>query len=98
MEKFKAFQDWLIARQDISKSTRLANLEIIDKALNVKDFEKIKSPSILQRLIAEFKSNRHFLAKPRLEKTGILASFALYMTFIEEQAKENKNADADAVG
>lgn len=86
MEKFKAFETWLIEKQDISRSTRVGYLEIVDKALKVKDFEKIKSPSIVQRLITEFKTNRTFLAKSRVEKTSILASLALYLAFIESQA------------
>lgn len=83
MEKFKPFEDWLVGRKDISRSTLVGNMEIIDKTLKVKDFEKIKSASILQRLAKELKTARTFLHRSKVEKTSILESFALYIMFIE---------------
>ena len=94
MEKFKAFENWLIERQNISRSTLVGYMDIIDKTLKVKDFEKIKSVSILQRLITEFKGNRSFLMRSRVEKTGILASFALYIEYIKD-TQETKNDDVE---
>jgi hypothetical protein len=85
LEKFKAFENWLIERQNISRGTLVANMEIIDKTLKVKDFENIKSVHILQRLISEFKTNRSFVIRSRVEKTSILGSFALYILFIESK-------------
>lgn len=88
MEKFKAFEQWLIDRQDISRGTLVGYMETVDKILKVKDFEKIRSVSIVQRLIAECKTNRSFTMRGRVEKTGILGSCALYLQYIESLSKK----------
>ncbi len=95
MEKFKAFESWLISKQDISRGSRVAYMEIVDKTLKVKDFENIKSPSIIQRLIAEFKTNRSFVSRPRVEKVGILASCALYLAYVTETSKNQEEVPTE---
>ena len=69
-------------------------MEIIDKTLKVENFDKIKSVSILQRLITEFKGNRSFLMRSRVEKTGIIAAFAQYIEYIKD-TQENKKTDVE---
>jgi hypothetical protein len=84
MEKFQGFANWLKANSYVSWSEYMSFMKTIDKTLLVKDFEKITSTSILQKLFSQLQDNRSFAARSKSDRDNILSGFRTYIRYIQE--------------
>lgn len=82
MEKYEGFDNWLKANHYVSRKSYLSLMNQIEKTLPVKDFDMIRSPSILERLLREFTSKRTIMAMSKVDKDVIIAGFRAYIEYI----------------
>lgn len=64
-------------------------MRTIDKTLLIKDFDKITSIALLQKLFDDLKNNRSFAARSKSDKDNILSGFRTYIIYVQE-IKEKK--------
>jgi len=85
MEKHHGFENWLKANNYVSWKSYLSFMRQIEGTLLIKDFEKITSPSLLNKLLTELRSNRAFQARSESDKSNILSGFRAYIKYVEEK-------------
>ena len=89
MEKYLGFENWLKANDYVSCKTYLSFMKQIENTLMVKEFDKIRSVSMLEKLFEDLKVNRAFTARSKSDKDNILSGSRLYIEYIK-WSKENK--------
>lgn len=87
MEKYHRFENWLKANKYASWKSYLSFMRQIENTLLVKDFEKIASISILQKLFIDLENNRAFQSRSESDKSNILSGFRTYIKYIDDMKK-----------
>ena len=59
----------------------------IEGTLLVKDFEKITSISLLEKLLIDLENNRAFKSRSESDKSNILSGFRAYIRYVNEKKK-----------
>lgn len=83
MEKYQGFENWLKANDYVSWKTYLSFMNQIEKTLLVKDFDKIRSVTILEQLFKQLEVNRAFTARSKSDKDNILSGFRAYIKYVK---------------
>ncbi|RYY47082.1 MAG: hypothetical protein EOO06_13195 [Chitinophagaceae bacterium] len=89
MQNYQGFENWLKGNQYVSWKTYLSFMKQIENTLMVKDFDKIRSVTVLEQLFKQLESNRAFTARSKSDKDNILSGFRAYIKYIK-WIKENK--------
>lgn len=89
IENYQGFQNWLKADEIITGATYLSYMKQIENTLMVKDFDKIRSVSTLEKLFKDLEVNRMFAARSKSDKDNISSGFRKYIKYIK-WTKENK--------
>ena len=83
MEKYPGFENWLKANEYVSWKTYLSFMKQIENTLMVKEFDKIKSVTVLVQLFKQLEVNRAFTARSKSDKDNILSGFRAYIKYIK---------------
>ena len=83
MEKYPGFENWLKANEYVSWKTYLSFMKQIENTLMVKEFDKIKSVTVLVQLFKQLEVNRAFSARSKSDKDNILSGFRAYIKYIK---------------
>ena len=83
MENYQGFQKWLKANDYVSWKTYLSFMKIIETTLMIKDFDKIRSVSVLEQLFKQLEVNRSFAARSKSDKDNNLSGFRAYIRYIK---------------
>lgn len=83
MEKYSGFENWLKANEYVSWKTYLSFMKQIENTLMVKEFDKIKSVTVLVQLFKQLEMNRAFTARSKSDKDNILSGFRAYIKYIK---------------
>jgi len=83
MEDYQGFENWLKANDYVSWKTYLSFMKQIETTLMVKDFDKIRSVSMLEKLFKDLEVNRAFTARSKSDKDNILSGFRTYIKYIQ---------------
>jgi hypothetical protein len=87
IEKFQGFENWLKANGYVTSYVYLGYMRTIDKTLFVKDFERITSTALLQKLFDDLKNNRSFAARSKSDRDNILSGFRTYILYMQQIKK-----------
>ena len=80
---YQGFENWLKANDYVSWKTYLSFMKQIESTLMVKDFDKITSASLLEKLFKDLEVSRAFTASSRSDKDNILSGFRAYVKYIK---------------
>ncbi len=83
MANYQGFENWLKANDYVSWKTYLSFMAQIENTLMVKDFDKIRSVSMLEKLFKDLEVNRAFTARSKSDKDNILSGFRAYIKYIK---------------
>jgi hypothetical protein len=83
MENYQGFENWLKANDYVSWKTYLSFMKQIENSLLVKDFDKIRSSNMLEKLFKDLEVNRSFVARSKSDKDNILSGFRAYIKYIK---------------
>ena len=83
MENYQEFENWLKANDYVSWKTYLSFMKQIENTLLVKDFDKIRSASLLKKLFKDLEVNRAFTARSKSDKDNILSGYRAYIKYIK---------------
>jgi hypothetical protein len=83
MENYHGFESWLKANEYVSWKTYLSFMKQIENTLLIKDFDKIRSASMLEKLFKDLEVNRAFAARSKSDKDNILSGFRAYIKYIK---------------
>lgn len=83
MEKYEGFDLWLKANHYVSRKSYLGLMDQIERTLPVKDFDMIRSASILERLLREFAAKKVIMAMSKADKDVIIAGFKAYIEYVK---------------
>lgn len=83
MENYNGYENWLKANNYVSWKTYLSFMKQIENTLLVKDFDKVRSVSILEKLFKDLEVNRAFHARSKSDKDNILSGFRTYIVYIK---------------
>jgi hypothetical protein len=87
MENYQGFENWLKANDYVSWKTYLSFMKQIENTLMVKDFDKIRSVGMLEKLFNDLEVNRAFTARSKSDKDNILSGFRTYIEYIKESKR-----------
>ncbi len=82
MENYQGYENWLKANDYVSWKTYLSFMRQIENTLLVKDFDKIRSITVLEQLFKQLEVNRAFTARSKSDKDNILSGFRAYIKYI----------------
>lgn len=88
MDNYQGFENWLKANDYVSWKTYLSFMKQIESTLMVKDFDKIRSVNMLEKLFKDIEVNRAFTARSKSDKDNILSGFRAYIKYLK-WSKEN---------
>jgi len=83
MDNYNGFENWLKANEYVSWKTYLSFMKQIENTLLVKDFDKIRSVTVLEKLFKQLEVNRAFTARSKSDRDNILSGFRTYIKFIK---------------
>ena len=89
MENYHGFENWLKANDYVSWKTYLSFMKQIENTLMIKDFDKIKSVSMLEKLFKDLEVNRTFTARSKSDKDNNLSGFRAYIKYIKWVKEKN---------
>jgi hypothetical protein len=87
MEKYHGFESWLRANEYVSWKSYISFMHQIEKTLFVKDFDSIRSVTVLQKLFNDLQNNRSFQARSKSDQDNIRSGFRTYIIYIQEKNK-----------
>lgn len=83
MQDYLGFENWLKANDYVSWKTYLSFMKQIENTLMVKDFDKVRSVNMLEKLFKDLEVNRAFTARSKSDKDNILSGFRAYIKYIK---------------
>lgn len=90
MDRYQGFENWLKANDYVSWKSYLSFMKQIETTLLVKDFDLIRSVTVLEQLFKQLETNRAFNARSKSDKDNILSGFRTYILYIKWTKEHNR--------